>query len=186
MWVSWGAAFLCLELLLVEEDVTALKSEVYFLCACLLKAFCYNCSSVSLHGFPQDICCPFVVYVLYIHHSINMLPFLFFLSLWTFPHLVSGVFHRLAHLVWHDSAQHSRLLLTRPVGYPLRQLKIWRPCLSLTSPSASTGWTGFARASRWPAHLAKPSFGHQVSPLPALYATLVPRTLHVLCSNSLV
>lgn len=72
---------------------------------------------------------------------------------------------RLARHAWRDSARHSQLSPTRPAGYPSRQPKIWRACQTLIFPSASTGWTGSARACRWPARPARPSCGRQVSPL---------------------
>lgn len=99
--------------------------------------------------------------VLFLSFSVHSTWVFLFFSLLT-SYLVSC---RLAHHVWRDSARHSRLSLTRPAGYPLRQLKIWRPCRSPISPSALTGWTGFARACRWPARPARPSCGRQVRPL---------------------
>lgn len=168
-----------LEPLLVEEDVTASLSVVNSLfCLCLFAksfslttAILFLCMISSGHLY----CFSFVCTVFPSQQKCLSIVCSFLICALFFSHLTSyHVSHRLAHLAWHDSAQHSRLLLTRPAGYPLRQLKIWKPCLSPISPSASAGWTGFARVCHWPARPVRPSFGHQVSPLPS-------RKVYTLC-----
>lgn len=176
--LSSGLSFLFVEPLLLEEDVKAALSEVNCLSSCVLNVFSFSRCFVSLHWFPEAILFFFCFCVLhrltstywrlYCHHSRNKCHHHLFFLAFSLPSTCFSLLTsylvccRLAHHVWHDSARHSRLLLTRPTGYPLLQLKIWRPCRSLISPSALTAWTGFARACRWPARPARPSCGRQV------------------------